>query len=507
MSDERVIDAARELVRALSTAHQTYILYPVGHPDRRAGVQKALDEVRTLVDESTDVPVLFVARGGFYIGSTLLAREALTFTRLLNIFEKAQIEAIEFLSGVDEKDIDGLLTILLGEGDERPELTGIAINRVKPRLGPEDEREIYISRLLQTYAAGLELLRQTSASVAAGEGIDLDSTTALVEQMASQVVTDPAQALLVTTVKSYDDYLYYHMTNVCLLSTALGFALGLEREQVIVLGVGGLLHDIGKVLVPIDVLNYPGALNEEQWRLIQRHPVDGAGLLFATTRDLLHPSAGIVLEHHASFDLSGYPDLSRRDHPSLPARVVSVTDCFDAITTKRSYRQADDRSRALSVLQASSGKGYDPRLVRALTRMLGVLPIGTTVRLASGETAIVLDKRDKTPMRPTVRVLLDETGTPQEPEERDLAKLKPDDVRGRIVSTVDPAEVGIDMATLLLTGKVEEMREPKDAEPGLVHEPAFGEAVPDGFTHEHDHVESGTEDLRIDPDIAPPFEE
>jgi hypothetical protein len=235
--------------------------------------------------------------------------------------------------------------------------------------------------------------------------------------------------------------------------------------------------------------------------------LDGAGLLFATTRDLLHPSSGIVLEHHASYDLSGYPSLSHRPHPSLAARVVSVTDCFDAITTKRSYREADDRSRALSVLQASSGKGYDPRIVRAMTRMLGVLPIGTAVRLASGETAIVLDKRDKAPMRPLVRVLLDRTGTPQEPEERDLAELKPDDKRSRIVATVDPAEVGIDMATLLLTGKVEEMREPAHAEPGLVHEPAFGEASPPGFTHEHDHAGESADELRIDPDIAPPIED
>jgi hypothetical protein len=275
---------------------------------------------------------------------------------------------------------------------------------------------------------------------------------------------------------------------------------------VIVLGVGGLLHDIGKVLVPRDILNHPGALNEEQWRLIQRHPVDGASLLFATTRDLLHPSSGIVLEHHASFDLAGYPELSHRDHPSMAARIVSVTDCFDAITTKRSYRQADDRSRALSVLQAASGRGYDPRIVRALTRLLGVLPIGTAVRLASGETAIVLDKKEGTPMRPKVRILLDESGTAQVPEDRDLAQLSGDDRRGRIVATVDPADAGIDMATLLLTGKVEEMREPPDPEVGLVHEPAFGEPLPPGFTHEHHHEASSDERLRIDHDIAPPFE-
>jgi HD-GYP domain-containing protein (c-di-GMP phosphodiesterase class II) len=505
MSDV-LIDPAREFIRALSAAHQTYILYPAGHPDRRAAVRGCVEQARTLVSGSSDVPVLFVARHGFYLGSTLLAREALAFTRLLNVLEGAGIEAVEFLSGISEDDIDGLLKAMLGESDLHQELSGIAINRVKPRLGPEDERELYISRLLRTYAGGLELLRQSASTVAAGEGFDVDSATALVEEVASQVVSDPAQALLVTTVKSYDDYLYYHMTNVCLLSVALGFALGLEREQVIVLGVGGLLHDIGKVLVPRDVLNYPGALDEEQWRLIQRHPVDGAGLLFATTRDLLHPASSIVLEHHSAFDLSGYPSLSARQHPTIPARIVSVTDCFDAITTKRSYREADNRGAALSVLKAGSGSGWDPRIVRAMTRMLGVVPIGTAVRLASGETAIVLDHGEQA-MRPLVRIVLDASGTPGEPEDRDLSRMDPGAKEGRVVATVDPAEVGIDMATLLFTGKVEEMIEPRNSEPGLVHEPAFGEPEPPGYSHNHDHNGTDDEGLRIDPGIAPPFEQ
>lgn len=504
MSDA-LLGAAREFIRALSSAHQTYILYPAGHPDRRTAVGGCVLHARTLVEGSSEVPVLFVARHGFYLGSTLLAREALTFTRLLNVFEQAEIEAVEFLSGVGEDDIDGLLRVILGESDPDQELSGITINRVKPHLGPEDEREMYISKLLRAYAGGLELLRQSSSSVAAGEGFDLDSATSLVEQIATQVGSDPAQALLVTTVKSYDDYLYYHMTNVCLLSVALGFAVGLEREQVVVLGIGGLLHDIGKVLVPLDVLNHPGALDEEQWRLIQRHPVDGAGLLFATTRDLLHPASSIVLEHHSAFDLSGYPTLTARPHPTMAARIVSVTDCFDAITTKRSYREADNRRAALSVLKAGSGTGWDPRIVRVMTRMLGIVPIGTAVRLASGETAIVLEQRDQT-MHPLVRVVLDAGGTPIEPEDRDLSTVADDSGRGKIVATIDPVDIGIDMATLLLTGKVEEMVEPQNAEPGLVHEPAFGEPAPPGYSSEHHHDEPDAGELRIDPDVAPPID-
>jgi hypothetical protein len=109
-------------------------------------------------------------------------------------------------------------------------------------------------------------------------------------------------------------------------------------------------------------------------------------------------------------------------------------------------------------------------------------------------------------MRPLVRVVLDTSGTPAEPEDRDLSRMAPGAKEGRVVATVDPAEVGIDMATLLFTGKVEEMIEPRNSEPGLVHEPAFGEPVPPGYSHNHDHNGTDDEGLRIDPEIAPPFE-
>jgi hypothetical protein len=109
-------------------------------------------------------------------------------------------------------------------------------------------------------------------------------------------------------------------------------------------------------------------------------------------------------------------------------------------------------------------------------------------------------------MRPLVRIVLDASGTPAEPEDRDLSRMDPGARRGAWWQRSIPAEVGIDMATLLFTGKVEEMIEPRNSEPGLVHEPAFGEPVPPGYSHNHDHNGTDDEGLRIDPEIAPPFE-
>jgi HD-GYP domain-containing protein (c-di-GMP phosphodiesterase class II) len=342
-----------------------------------------------------------------------------------------------------------------------------------------------MSELLQSYAAGLELLRQTAARLLAGRPADLDATVRLTEHLAELISEDPAQALLLTTVKSYDEYTYHHMVNVCILSLALAGAIGLSHEQSIALGIGGLLHDVGKVKVPREVLQHDGLLDEEQWRLIQRHPVDGAGLVAVSTRDPLHPAMSIVLEHHAAFDGSGYPSLSGRRLASLPARIVSVADCFDAITSKRSYRKPEERRQALAILQTGAGRSFDPRVVRTFVRLVGLFPVGSLVQLATGEVGVVVRNHERALGRPTIRLVLDAQANAAEATEIDLSEKTPDGAfRWSVVRTIDPVEMGIDMLSLLASGQLD-VPIPPDEGPGLVHEPSPGETPPPGYVDTH----------------------
>jgi len=287
--------------------------------------------------------------------------------------------------------------------------------------------------------------------------------------------------------------------NVCLLSVALGQLVGLRRDQILVLGLGGLLHDIGKVLVPTEVLTGTGRLDEEQWRLVQRHPVDGAGMLFATGSALYHPAAAILLEHHAAYDRSGYPALDGHG-PSVPSRLVAVAGCFDAVTSRRPYREPGERDVHGVVLFSATLEPMD-----AFRRLMGRFPVGSLVRLSTGEIGVVVRQDPTTIERPTVLVLLDATGTPTEVEERDLASEAPSGPFA--VETLDAEEHDVDVARFVATGQVH-VRERED-EGGLVHEPSPGEPVPEGYVdthagghHRHPHPEG-----RPDPDVAPPFEE
>jgi len=474
---------AREFLRTLSAARQVYALYPNEHPKRMETAADLTGQIGELCDTRGRAVVLFISDGNFYMGATLLAWESLTLSRLAQSMTDAGVRSLEFRPGVTRADADALLRLLMGEKAAESELAWIGVNRATPVVPDADVSGM--SELLQSYAAGLELLRQTAARLLAGRPADLDATVRLTEHLAELISEDPAQALLLTTVKSYDEYTYHHMVNVCILSLALARAIGLSHEQSIALGIGGLLHDVGKVKVPREVLQHDGLLDEEQWRLIQRHPVDGAGLVAVTTRDPLHPAVSIVLEHHAAFDGSGYPSLSSGRVPSLPSRIVSVADCFDAITSKRSYRKPEERRQALSILQAGAGRAFDPRVVRTFVRLVGLFPVGSLVQLSSGEVGVVVRNHERALGRPTIRLVLDAGGNATEKAEIDLSeKVREGAFRWSVIRTIDPVEMGIDMLSLLASGRLD-VPMPADEGPGLVHEPAPGETPPPGYVDTH----------------------
>lgn len=473
--------AAQQLLRALSSARQAYELYPIGHPIRTDTARDLTKMVSALREAKGGDPVLFVSEGNFYLGATLLAWESLTLHRLAESFSEAGVRSLEFLPGVTEHDMDGFLCLLHGDTTQ-PDLASIAINRATVKTG--DEPEPGLAGLLRSYAIGLDLLRGTAAHLLAGRPADMAATVQLTENLADLIATDPGQALLLSTIKSYDEYTFHHMVNVCILSLALARAIGLSHDQAISLGIAGLLHDIGKVKVPQEILWHSGPLDEEQWRIVRRHPVEGAGLLLTTSRDPYHPAVAAILEHHAAFDGSGYPELSESRSPSLAARIVAVADTFDAVTSTRSYRKAEERRQALSLLQAGAGRDFDPRVVRVFVRLMGLFPVGSLVQLSTGGVAVVVRGHDELLARPTVQMVLDAKGDPCEPLEVDLAELGRDgEFRWSVVRSIDPVDVGIDMLTLIASGRLDVL--PPQAAPGLLHEPAPGEAPPPGYPGAH----------------------
>ncbi|MBW3659156.1 MAG: HD domain-containing protein, partial [Actinobacteria bacterium] len=267
------IALAAPFLRSLSSARQIFSLYPDGHPNRQEVLRDLITHVQALHASMHGDPTFFVARHSIYLGSSLLSRESLSLFRLVEAMEREGIEACGFTLSTTEQDLAELVKLIDGHRPLAERLGGIQLNHMSlPVLG-EEAGEHDLSDLRRAYAMGLEVLRQTALRVSSGKPVDLSAATNVVEKLATEVAMEPSSALLLTTVKSYDEYTYYHMLNVGLLAVSLGQALGLRRDQIVTLGLAGLLHDVGKVHMPEDVLLHVGKLSEEQWRIVQKHPV------------------------------------------------------------------------------------------------------------------------------------------------------------------------------------------------------------------------------------------
>jgi HD-GYP domain-containing protein (c-di-GMP phosphodiesterase class II) len=244
-------------------------------------------------------------------------------------------------------------------------------------------------------------------------------------------------------MKSHDEYTFFHSVNVCILSIALGRMSGLNDEQLKVLAVGALLHDIGKIRVDTSILQFPGRLDQDQWKQIKLHPQEGAASIMAAAAPGQEIAATVAFEHHARFDGSGYPSVTRREHDlHFFSRLVATADTYDAITTRRSYRRAETPNRALGVLLKGSGTFYDPDFVRAFIELVGIYPPGSLLMLDGGEVAMVTQTVEAGAVPELVLVRTEQGTLLEEPERIDAA--------GRmVVDQLIPGQVGVDPAALL----------------------------------------------------------
>ncbi|MBQ8787129.1 MAG: HD-GYP domain-containing protein [Oscillospiraceae bacterium] len=208
----------------------------------------------------------------------------------------------------------------------------------------------------------------------------------------------------IADIKMYDDYTYHHSLSVSIMAIAIGIELGLTNQMLKELGLAGLLHDIGKVAIPIEIINKPGKLTPEEFDIVKMHPVHAATHL--RERNLVNDNifAGIV-GHHEKLDCSGYPQkLSGTDiHPY--ARILMVADVYDALTSNRPYRTPSPPNEAIEYVMGGMGTHFDERVVHAFLRKVAPYPTGSKVKLSNGETAYVMKNYPDQPLRPMVAVI------------------------------------------------------------------------------------------------------
>ncbi|MBS1226804.1 MAG: metal dependent phosphohydrolase [Proteobacteria bacterium] len=270
-----------------------------------------------------------------------------------------------------------------------------------------------------------------------GKAVDTSSAKKLVEEISNSVSRNPGALISLARLKTADDYTYMHSVAVCALMVALSKQLRLNDEQTRSAGIAGLLHDLGKAMMPMDVLNKPGKLTDEEFAIIKKHPEAGHQLLLGSTgADEI--ALDVVLHHHEKTDGSGYPKHFKASEISLFAKMGAVCDVYDAITSNRPYKAGWDPAESLRKMAEWCTGHFDPRIFQAFVKSLGIYPIGSLVRLSSGRLGIVIDQAPDSLLKPRIKVFFSTRANARiKPEVVDLARAGCPE---KISSREDPAK-------------------------------------------------------------------
>lgn len=243
------------------------------------------------------------------------------------------------------------------------------------------------------------------ADVRAGKKIQTREAKAAVGELDNSICHNKDALFLLMRLRKKDEYTFDHSVSVGVLLLGFCRAMGFDQETTRAIGLGGLLHDVGKMAVPLAILNKPGALSDAEFKKIQQHVVHCREIL-ATSHNIPGPAAQIAMEHHERFDGTGYPHGLAADAISLGGQMASIADVFDALTSDRCYRNGLDQVEVLRKLYGWSRSHFNEGLVHRFIRCIGVYPAGTLVQLESGLLGVVVESTDNL-LRPVVRLIYD----------------------------------------------------------------------------------------------------
>lgn len=306
--------------------------------------------------------------------------------------------------------------ILLQEGVRLKEsyiskLIGLGISEIYVDI--EEAADIVIQDVIreQTRFAAKQIMGQTMNRIYMGEPLNAQKILQTVNKILNDLLSNEDIMVNLSDIKAVDDYTFGHSVNVCVLSLIMGIAMDYQKAQLRDLGVGAILHDIGKVAIPQEILNKPGSLTNEEYNVIKTHTQLGYEILKKYT-DISSASAMVALTHHERYDGKGYPFGKKAKEIHEFSRVVNIADVYDALTSDRVYKKKILPHQAVEYLTAMGNHQFDYDMVKKFILHIACYPVGTVVALSTGVKAVVVEVNKNYPNRPKVRYLWDREGNP-----------------------------------------------------------------------------------------------
>jgi putative nucleotidyltransferase with HDIG domain len=435
-----------ELVRRLAAALRGAQLYAPNHPLVGRSVT-ALAETLTMVHGTTPSITIGLVGDDLVVGETPIPNAADNMGELMRRLQHAGIERITIDKGVPADQLSALVQALArGDGADAGafSLSHVRVGRLSVERRSAGDMATY-QRLFGEAVSIAETL-WASAQV---EGMpDADAARGIIDSLAQAVAQNRTALMALTALKNYDNYTFTHMVNVSILTMAQARGLGLEGALLREFGLAALMHDIGKVRTPPEILNKPDKLTGQELEIMKRHTVDGAEIL-RRTPEMPTLAPVVAFEHHLRADGTGYPVSVSRPRLNLGTTLCGIADVYDAMRSRRVYQESFPTDRILAVLKGNNGEQFDQNLVRRFVQLVGIYPAGNLVRLDTGEVAVVLKVYAPDPYRPRVRVILSRDGARLDlPHDVNLWEAAEGGPRS-IQAPLDPAAHGVDPLSYL----------------------------------------------------------
>lgn len=448
--NDRLIEAGGNLLLRLTALLRTARTYDVSNQAFQRQMQEFMASLRAIHEDEDEAALAVVADYFYMNGVRIKAHASLlgAYHSLMAEFERRQVGGLRFLPGVDEAEIERFFQIFqaaedpavaehLGDTLVEAAITNIVVvpaadldvDDITQDLADQPKQQTERSRAKKVFWRAVLGTKKIVLRARQTGRPDLRQAKRLVQPIVDSIMKHEYSIVGLTALKEHDEYTYTHCVNVAILSIGMGQQLGLPRQTLADLGVAGLLHDLGKMSVPGDVLRKPGSLSSEEWAMMRRHPIEGA-LMVSRMPGLsivMLDSMRACLEHHMNYNRTGYPEVDLEWGQATMSRIVAMADVFDAITAHRAYaKRPHTPFEALQILLGPNRVNFDPAVLWALVKSVGLYPAGTVLQTASGHVVLVTSPNPKDGLRPHCRVLVRPDGSAPAEDAPELWEPMPD---------------------------------------------------------------------------------
>jgi HD-GYP domain-containing protein (c-di-GMP phosphodiesterase class II) len=432
-------------------------LYGDKHPVSEKSLRDLKENIDVVLNEFSEFSISFRGWHIYICGERIKITTANfpIIKQIVELFQSKNFGGFKISKEFIDKDLALFMVILSQESYTGEVITqkllekGITSVKLLPVIAQPTEILDPKKRVKQVYFETINLVKNLTTQKSLQKS-NFTKFTVGVLYLIDTLKTSESLLLGLTVVKNYDDFLYNHSVNTAVLSLSLGVRIGLKSKELLKLGQAAILHDIGMIDIPRDILKKEALLTEDEWSMIKTHPISGVKI----TMDLMglsEESAQVllaILEHQKSYDGSGYPEFIKNSRISLFARIIQIADFYDAVTTPKFHNPVPmSPAEAIAYLIRHSGKLFDPLLSKYFVNLLGIYPLGTLVFLSTGEWGLVIGQpQDPEKIhKPIVLVIKNSEGRDIPHKTLDLSQSEIE-----IVRADSPWKFGIDPAEYLI---------------------------------------------------------